>query len=80
MRSVWVELDGRSTVRRALVDVNTWPIEDLYLVPSEDSLDDDGDPIYCVFSHELDGVTFVDADEVAVLRRRGIQTLDRLPD
>ena len=51
-------------------------IEDLYLAPSEDSLDDDGEPIYCVFSEELDAVTFVDAEELSVLRRRGIQTLD----
>ncbi len=34
---------------------------------------------YCVFSEELDAVTFVDAEELSVLRRRGIQTLDRLP-
>ena len=61
-------------------DWKTWAIEDLYLVPSEDSLDDDGEPIYCVFSEELDAVTFVDAEELSVLRRRGIQTLDRLPD
>ena len=39
--------------------------EDLYLVPSEDSLDDDGEPIYCVFSEELDAVTFVDAEELS---------------
>ena len=38
-------------------------------MPSEDSLDDDGEPIYCVFSEELDAVTFVDAEELSVLRR-----------
>ena len=59
---------------------NTRDIHDLFLVPSEDSLDDDGELSYCVFSKELDGVTFVDADELAVLKQRGIQTLDRLPD
>ena len=59
---------------------NTSAIEDLYLVPSEDFLDDDGEPTHCVFSKELDAVTFVDADELAVLKQRGIQTLDRLPD
>ncbi len=62
------------------IDWSTWAVEDLYLVPSEDLLDDDGEPIYCVFSRELDAVTFVDAKKLSVLTERGIQTLDRLPD
>jgi hypothetical protein len=41
--------------------VDTRDIHDLFHVPSEDSLDDDGELSYCVFSKELDAVTFVDA-------------------
>ena len=43
------------------MDWNTRAIEDLYLEPSDDSLDDD-EPIYCVLSKEIDAVTFVDAE------------------
>lgn len=62
------------------VDWNTWAIDDLFLVPSEDVLGDDGEMSSCVYSKELGAVTFVDDDELAVLKQRGIQTLDRLPD
>ena len=62
------------------VDLNTWPIEDLFLIPSDDSVDDEGEPIHCLFSKELDAVTYIDAGDLAVLRQRGIQSLDRLPE
>ena len=56
------------------MDWNTRAIEDLYLEPSDDSLDDD-EPIYCVLSKELDAVTFVDA---AVGRRHPLSRQRRL--
>ena len=62
------------------MDLNSWAIESLYLVPSEDSLDDEGRSIHCVFNREIDAVTWVDSEEVSLLKQRGIRALEALPD
>jgi hypothetical protein len=63
------------------VDWNTWPIDDLFHIPSDDFIDDDdGEWCHIIFSTSLDAFTSVDADDLAVLKQRGIRTLDRSPE
>ena len=62
------------------MDLNTWAIEDLYLVPTEDFVDEKGKPTHCVFSTELAALTFFGPDDLSVLKQRRIHTVDRLPD
>jgi hypothetical protein len=56
------------------------PIESLYLVPSEDSADENGQPLFCVFNRQIDAITFVGREELALLKKRGIRTLASLPE
>ena len=60
-------------------DWSDWRIEDLRLVPAENSIADNGEEIHCVYSYSRDAVTFVDAKTVAELKLRGISHLERLP-
>jgi hypothetical protein len=61
------------------MDFRTYPIEDLFLVPSEDLSDEKGEPIYCLFNRKIDALTFIGVEDRDVLRERGIQTLPNLP-
>lgn len=61
------------------MDFSSYPIEDLSLVPSEDFTNEEGKLIYCVFNRKIDALTFVAAEDLDVLRARGIQTLANLP-
>ena len=56
-----------------------WSIDDVFWVPSED-VDLDGKVSHCLFHRKADAVTFVGAEELAELQRRGIGELASLPD
>lgn len=55
-------------------------IDDLRIITSEEFLDEEGKACHCIYSFTLDSVTFVDDSIVNLLRERGIQELERLPD
>jgi hypothetical protein len=62
------------------VDWDTWPIEDLFHIPSDDFVAEDGEPCHIIFSAELDAFTSVDAEDLSVLKKRGIRTRDPVPE
>jgi hypothetical protein len=55
-------------------------IEGIFLVPSEDMTEGEEPPLYCVYSSELDSVTFVGAEERDALAARGARHTDALPE
>jgi hypothetical protein len=56
------------------------PIDELFLVPSEDSVDEEGKRMYCVFNRARDSITFIGATDFALLKERGVQVLPALPE
>ncbi len=55
-----------------------WSISSLFLVPSEDTIDEGGESCHCVFNAEIDAVTFVGPADRLDLIGRGIGTLEDL--
>ncbi|MCL1473183.1 hypothetical protein [Argonema antarcticum] len=55
-------------------------IEDLRVINSEEFVNDDGEMCHCIYSFSLDAVTFVDDAVIQLLKDRGIQELEELPD
>lgn len=60
--------------------LNGRPIEGICLVPSENVTGEAGETLHCVYDRETDAVTFVGAEEAALLLQHGVQTLDALPE
>lgn len=58
-------------------------VEDLYLVPSEDMVDEEhkvDSLFYCVYNKKLDAVGFVSPLERERLVQSGVPSLDALPE
>ena len=60
-------------------DLNDWPADDLRIVLSESFTDNHGEQCVCVYSHELDAMTFVDVTASQALIRRGVTQIEALP-
>ncbi len=60
-------------------DMLDWPAADLTIVISESFTDEDGEECICVYSRELDAVTFVDATASEALIHRGVAQIQALP-
>ena len=61
-------------------EFDDWPIDDLRLVLAERCEMDDGTVLYCIYSKKYEAVTFVSAEEVSILKGKGIITIDVLPE
>jgi hypothetical protein len=61
-------------------NIESWSIDDLRVVKSEEFVDDDGQYCFCIYSLKLDAVTFVDDRGIEKLRERGIKEIHNLPD
>ncbi len=59
-------------------DLNDWPADDLRIVVSESFTDDDGEQCICVYSRELDAMTFVDVSASKTLIQRGVVQVNTL--
>lgn len=62
------------------MNTEDFPIGELFRVPSEDILNEDGEKLHCVYNRRVDAVTFVDSVHCEQLERRGIATIKSLPD
>jgi|GEM_PF-6314322 len=67
-------------MKRNAINFGDWPIDDLKVVTTEQSEDEEGLPIYCLYSKRLDSITFIKDEELTRLRHRGIREIESLPE
>jgi len=61
--------------KKEVRDFAEWPIGDLRLLKTEPRVGEDGREYFMIFSKKLDAVTAIGAEELAILRARGLKEI-----